>query len=348
MKIIVSVTSGSNNTERNILRSFYEGIEKYYMEKFEAVSLRDLKRKQGVELELNYDPEIRKCDIAVQFGTVKERAAEHHVTKQSIRKNAKNIVYIETPVLGRVIDKKNSYAFYRIGLNGYLNNDGDFFNEEELEKNRLEFIKSRVEVPLFPGWKDHKKGNILILLQIPGDASLRGQRMGEWLSDTIDKIRGVTDRKIWVRFHPATSEKGRSEIFSELQYLFFQNYKDVNFGDGVSTSLNQDLSDAGICVSYTSGSSIDAVLKGVPVIAMDMGNLAYPISSHYIEEIHNPKLASTQEIDDWLMKLANCQWTEDEMKIGKVWQNMLPLIEQALKNDNDSDIPQDSSERQES
>ena len=348
VKIIVSITSGSNNTERNILRSFYEGLERHYFEQYNAASLKDLKRKSSIELELNYDPEIKKCDIAVQFGTVKDRMAEHHITKQSIRKNAKHIVYIETPLLGRVIDKKNNYAFYRIGVDGYLHNDGEFFDEGRLEKGRLEFIRSTVEVPTFPGWKDHRQGNILILMQIPGDASLRGQKIGEWLMDTIYKIRCITDRQIWIRFHPATSEKARGEIFSELQHLFFNNYKDINFGDGITTTLDQDLNNAGICVSYTSGSSIDAVLKGVPVIAMDMGNLVYPISSHHIEEIHNPKLAPITEIDNWLLGLANSQWTETEMKLGKVWQHILPILEEAMKNDNIGDISQNDSECEES
>ena len=336
MKILVSITSGANNTERNILRSFYDGIEKFYFEKFNTNQHRKLKKNHDIDLELNYDPSIRKCDIAVQFGAVKERKNEHHLTRQSIKENAKVIIYVETPFLGRIIDRKNNYSFYRIGVDGFLNNDGVFYKEEERDKNRLEYLRTQVKIPVFTNWKDHTKGNILILLQLPGDASLRGQRMSEWLNDTVDQIRKLTDRHINIRFHPALSDKGKAEFFSECYALFFQNYPNITWNDG-SESLETDLLNAGICVSYTSGSCIDAVLAGVPVIAMDEGNLTYSFSSHRIDEISNPKLASTIEIDDWLLSLANSQWNETEMREGTVWKKIEPLVLECLDQKNKDD-----------
>lgn len=338
MKILVSITSGSNNTERNILRAFYDGIEKFYFRKFGIDTYKVLKKKHDIDLRLSYDPEIEKCDVAVQFGTVKDRTNEHHVTKQSIRKNARAVIYVETPMLGRVIDKKNDYLFYRVGVNGFLNNDGVFYQEEHRDKDRLNYLRTMVEIPEFPGWKDHTQGNILMLLQLPGDASLRGQRMSEWFCDTVDQIRALTDRHINVRLHPAMSDKGRAEFFSECYPLFFKNYQRITWSDG-SHSLKQDLMNAGICVSYTSGSSIDAVLEGVPVIAMDEGNLAYPFSSRRIDEIENPKLADKREIDDWLISLANSQWNEEEMLSGIVWKKIEPLVlEYLAQRDESSDL----------
>jgi len=337
VKILVSITSGSNNTERNILRSFFEGIEKYYFSKFNVDIHKKLKKEHGIDLRLSYDPEIEKCDVAVQFGTVKDRAAEHHVTKQSIRKNATTVIYVETPILGRIIDKQNNYNFYRVGVNGFLNNDGVFYDERNIDLDRLSFLRTQIEIPVFPGWKDHIAGNILILLQLPGDASLRGQRLSEWFVDTVREIRNRTDRNISVRFHPAMSEKGRAEFFSEIYSLFFENYKNVYWQDGISSSLTDDLLSAGICVSYSSGSCVDAVLQGVPCITMDEGNLAYPISSHRLDDINIPKLANKTEIDRWLVQLANSQWSESEMISGHVWEQLVNLVEQSV-NENSSDL----------
>jgi hypothetical protein len=73
MKILVSIASGSNNTERDILRSCYDGIEKFFFNLYKVTRQKDLKKVHGVDLRLSYDPEIERCDIAVQFGTVKER-----------------------------------------------------------------------------------------------------------------------------------------------------------------------------------------------------------------------------------------------------------------------------------
>jgi hypothetical protein len=337
VKILVSIVSGSNNTERDVLRAFYDGIVKYYFSKHNTDSFRILKKNHDIDIRLSYDPEIEKCDVAVQFGTVKDRNAEHHVTKLSIRKNAKTVVFVETPLLGRVINKANNYSFYRVGVNGFLNNSGSFFNEETLNLDRLDLLKTQLDIPNFPGWKNNKLGNILILLQLSGDASLRGQKMSEWLIDTVRKIREITDRTISIRFHPAMSDKGRAELFSEVGPLLFENYKHILWQDGISRSLTQDLIEAGICVSYSSGSSIDAILHGVPCITTDEGNLAYPISSHRIDELENPRLASKSEINNWLIELANSQWNETEMLTGKVWSHIIPLINESL-NDHSNDL----------
>jgi hypothetical protein len=336
MKIRVSISSASNNVERNILRSFYDGIEKFYFDNFKTTDHKTLKKIHNIDLKLSYDPEIEKCDIAIQFGTVKERSSEHHVTKQSIRKNAKTIIFVETPLLGRTIDKQNNYSYYRIGVNGFLNNDGTFYQENLLDLTRIDNMKKNgLEIKSFQGWKNHKDGNILILLQLPGDASLRGQNHAEWFLDTVKKIRSTTDRKIVVRFHPAMSDRGRSDFFSEISPVFFKNYANLHWSNGLSTTLDNEFKNTGICVSYTSGSCIDAVLQGVPVIAMDEGNLAYPISSRRIEDIHNPKLASELEITQWLNFLANSQWNEFEMLNGTVWKHLLPILTEKLKTDDE-------------
>lgn len=338
MKILVSIASGSNNTERNILRSFYSGIERYYYFKFGVNSYKQLKKDHDIDLRLSYDPSIEKCDVAVQFGTVKERSNEHHLTKQSIRDNAKTVVYVETPLLGRVVNKKNDYSFYRVGVNGFLNNDGIFYQDEKLDKTRVETLRnSGLTIKDFPGWKNNSIGSILILLQLPGDASLRGQKLSEWFLETVEKIRKNTSREIIVRFHPAMSDKAKGEFFSEINSLFFENYQNIIWSDGINNTLEEDLEKSGVCVSYTSGSCIDAVLYGIPVIAMDEGNLAYPISSHRLEEIGNPRMATIEEINDWIIALANSQWSEQEMLNGKVWDHILPLIEQSL-NENSSDL----------
>lgn len=340
MRILVSIASGSNNTERNILRAFFDGLERFYFQQHGVTEHKKLKKEHGIDLRMSYDPTIEKCDIAVQFGTVKDRSAEHHLTKQSIKENAKTVIYIETPLLGRVINNKNNYSYYRVGVNGFLNNDGVFYQEERFDPNRLNKLKQHLSIPEFRGWKNHKEGNILILCQLPGDASLRGQKMSEWLLDTIEIIREKTDRNIMVRLHPAMSAKGRSEFYSEIGSILFKNYKNLFWSDG-SASLGEDLSAAGICVTYSSGSAIDAVLAGVPVIAMDEGNLAYPISSHRLDDLDTPRKAQDDEVNRWLTNLSNSQWNEVEILNGSVWNHLLPIIEEL--NNESRDISQNGS-----
>jgi len=330
MKISVCIQSGANNTERNVLKAFYAGVERHYFNESQVNSVDELRHATGIDLELNYDNEIKPCDIAVQFGTLKDRTADHHVVKQSIAKNAGCVIYIETPLLGRVINDKNSYSQYRVGVNGFLNGQGRFYLEEQLSPGRLEVLHQSGDCPKFTGWKDHQHGDILLLLQLPGDSSLRGQKMSEWLIDTLDEIRARTDRGIIVRAHPAMGLKGRQEFFSEIGSIFFRNYKRITWSNGVDRKLAQDLKDSGVCVSYTSGSSIDAVLAGVPVIAMDEGNFAYPISSHTLEDIDHPLMVNPAVVKDWMIRLANSQWSTKEMMSGQVWSHIEPVVEQML------------------
>tara|TARA_R110000868_G_scaffold301944_1_gene562444 strand:+ start:355 stop:1374 length:1020 start_codon:yes stop_codon:yes gene_type:complete len=338
MKILVSIASGSTNTERNILRAFYDGIEKYYYQHLNIDSLKVLKKRHGIDLRLSYDPEIEKCDVAIQFGTAKDRVAEHHITKLSIQKNAKLIIYIETPLLGRVINDKHDYSYYRIGVGGFLNNDGIFYHDEQIDQSRLQSQRSIINIPIFPGWKNYKDGNILILLQLPGDASLRGQKMSEWLVDTIEKLRSISERSIRIRLHPAMSIKGKIELLGEMGPIFFKNYNNIQWSDGHDCALTEELKSTGICISYTSGSCIDAILQGVPVIATDEGNLAYNISSHRLDDINNPKLVSDREVNQWMVGLANSQWSEQEILTGTVWKNIVSIIKEMDINEISSNI----------
>jgi hypothetical protein len=327
MKITVSLMSGANNTERQVLRAFYQGIISHYRQKHAVETLAELKEKFNIDLHLSYDQEIGPCDIGVQFGTLKDRSADHHVTKQSVAENSQNIIYIETPLLSRTIDEKNNYNYYRVGVNGYLHNQGTFYLDSQLDPQRLERLIDDKLIQPFPGWHTTSYKSVLILCQLPGDSSLRGQRMSEWLLDTVESIRAQSDRKIAVRLHPAMSAKGRSEFYGEIGGILFRNYKNITWRTGLTTTLKQDLDSADVCVAYSSGSSVDAILAGVPVIAMDEGNFAWPISSNTLADLNNPRLASDEEISAWMMSLANSQWTSQEMHSGQVWTHVEEIFE---------------------
>lgn len=322
MKIVVSLASCANNNERIVLRSFYHGIEQYYCKLHQVVGSKAL-RKHNIELGLCYDPVIPVCDYGVQFGAAKNRDNAHHQARQSLLTNAKHIVYIETPILGRTITKGNLYPYYRVGLDGFLNAQGTFVTE--IDSFRLMEQREALNLSDFPGWCDRPKGHILLLTQLPGDASLRGQDMSQWIMDTIAAIRAKSQSTIMVRLHPALSHKGQAELLASLGPVLLENHINVLWNDGVKRTLQQDLNDARVCVTYTSGASVDAVLAGVPVIAMDQGCLAYPISGHWIEQIDSPPQATVPRVRAWLDQLANSQWNVLEMREGLPWAQIAAM-----------------------
>lgn len=333
MRVNIFMLSAENDHLKSILRKMHRGITAFYARELLNTELNDenfihtqrLLKKKDIWVTNMYTEKFKECNVAVQFGSAKAREALHHVVKTDIKDKAENIFYIETPLLGRVINNKHQYDFYRLGVNGFLNGEGEF-NNENSPSDRWKMLKGLYGYNDFTGWKDHTKGSILLLAQLPGDASLRTQDMSEWIIETVHKIRELTDREIVIRLHPAMSAKGRAALIGDLWEMILSNMPNVKFSEH-NVSLKKDLQDAGLCVSYTSGSSIDAVLAGVPCIACDEGNFVYPISSKDVDDINNPYLADAATVQQWLHDISYCQWSQEEIKNGTAWAHFNKLVE---------------------
>lgn len=328
MKIIVALATGANNTEQNVLRAFYAGVERHYFEKFGTRSARDIAKHKRVKFRLEYTANYESCDLAVQFGAAKDRQSEHHVAKQQLEKVARHVVCIDTPLLGRVINDQHRYPYYRIGLDGFQNNQGILYRNDNIDQSRLDHMRRIIDVPVFPGWRDHTRGDILILPQLPGDASLRGAKVHEWLLDTIDLVRQQTNRPIQVRLHPAMSSRGREEFLQCLGPILLKNHAKLTWHDGRTMSLSDQLKGVGVCVTYNSGSAIDCILHGVPTVTTDQGSLAWPVSWHWIDDLESIEMPDEGQVNQWLHTMANCQWNLAEMRSGRAWQHVLDLLEE--------------------
>lgn len=332
MRINIFMLSAENDNLKNVLRKVHRGIISYYAEELLSVQLNDnnymqtqrMLKTKDIWVGHVYAEKFKDCDVAIQFGSAKARDSLHHIVKTDIKEKAENILYIETPLLGRTINNKHDYNYYRIGFNGFLNGDAEF-NNESSSPDRWNHLKTAFGYKDFTEWKDHTQGAILLLAQLPGDASLRSQDMAEWITETIKKIREQTGRKIIVRLHPAMSAKGRSALIGELYETILSNMVNVEFSN--NEKLVQDLDRSGICISYTSGSSIDAVLHGVPCIACDEGNFVYPISSKDVADIDNPYLADKATVMQWLYDLSYCQWSLTEIQNGTAWKHFSKLLD---------------------
>lgn len=326
MKIVTCLYSAANANESQVLKSFHNGIEETFGFLYGQVSPKILSKEHNLELELHYGVDIPKCDLAIQFGGVKDRENKHHVCRKNIRDNAKNIIYIETPLLGRTISSENKYPWYRIGLNGYLNGQDAF--PPVTDDTHCKNVLSAIGFKEWQGWVNPLEKSIMILSQIPGDTSLRETDMAQWILYCIDQIRSITDRHIIVRLHPALSAKGRQEFLSNISSVLLKNYVNITWSSGHEETLSKALEKVGTCITYSSSSSIDAILNGVPVIAVDNACMAYPISSHFIEDILDPYLASTEDVNNWINHLAHSQWSEAEMRDGTVWKTLWPWIQE--------------------
>lgn len=137
----------------------------------------------------------------------------------------------------------------------------------------------------------------LILGQVPGDMSLKGQDMLPWYTEAALKIKKIHGLPIHFREHPVAVRKGRRITVPGAV---------VSTGD-----LSTALAGAAFTVCYNSNASVDSILAGIPCIVGDKGSMAWEMCGHDIGEIVRP------EREAWAHKLAFTQWTPEEIEAGR-------------------------------
>lgn len=129
---------------------------------------------------------------------------------------------------------------------------------------------------------------ILVCEQHPGDAAAPGNN--HWWRGAIDLGERLGKRVIY-RPHPLMAP-------------------DIH-------PLSDSLASAAICVTWSSTCAIQAVVAGVPTVAMDRGSMARPVTSHNLD-----KDLFLGDRRQWAYNLAYRQWTHEELADGTAWEHM--------------------------
>lgn len=287
MKISTFITSANNPRFESMLESFSKAI--------------------GANIVTGED--YKECDVAVIFGSWKDRNTPWHVVKNNVVKNAKNFIVFETPLIGRgKVEDIMQDDWYRVGLNGFLANTGKFNNYNK-PSDRWEKIQKELGVSLKP-WK--REGDYIVLaLQIPGDASLQGTDISFWARRRLLSIRCQTEMPIILR----TPQLKRPYDLKSIT----KGIRDVTVQEGTKENLVPTLDGAYCTVTYTSGMGVDSVMNGTPTIAYNPGNFAYDISTRFIDSINN---ISYPNRDQWIRNLSYCQWNISEIQEGLPWEHL--------------------------
>lgn len=318
MKVKVFLESAGSFDEREILKRFYQGIKKFENKKSDVFT-------EQLDVSWAINTTWDHCDIAVILGSWKNRDRSWHNTRNAVVKSAPLFIVVETPLLGRQVHSENTQ--HRIGVDGFLNHSGTFYVSKH-GNDRLQKLGVQ-----WPGWKENPQGDIILMLQLPGDASLRNIDIYEFGLWAYDKIRRYSNKKIIIRTHPHHNPKGLDDVHKFVCDIALKDDPNVKVVVGSKErTLQQDLENAYCTVSYSSGSAIDSVLAGVPTIALDPANFAYGISSNHIEHLDgdNLKKAKTEDVQQWLCNLSYSQWSVDEMENGRVWQHLKPIIDEKI------------------
>ena len=277
---------------------------------------RDIMRKfcESVNGQMTNSDDYKKCEIAVVFGSWKKTPKKkwklmlaHHFLKNDIvDKHDGKLIVIETPLLGRTIT--DTHEYYRVGLDHFMRGLADFKNKDSAS-GRFEKLNLKIK----PWRKSKPDDHVLIVGQNLYDASLFGIDFTLWVSTTIRHLMKHTNRKIVIRDHPENKDQ-----LKEYINVMFRNYEQVVYSN--KGTIFDDLKNAHCTVSYTSGSSVDSILEGVPVITCSEYNFLWPISSHSLEEVENPREGDREHL---LYDLAYTQWSVEEICNGKPWEHLI-------------------------
>lgn len=160
-------------------------------------------------------------------------------------------------------------------------------------------------------WRDGGGDYALVCGQIPGDAALGPADIRKWAESVIAKLL-EQGQHVLFRPHP-------------LRYCVNDTWIPDNCSASLQSSLNEDLAQASFVVTYNSTAGIEAVLSGKPTITWDPGSMAWPVTSHRLDE---PLM--TLDRTEWCHDLAWTQWLPDEIAAGNAWDALKICLPQNL------------------
>lgn len=144
-------------------------------------------------------------------------------------------------------------------------------------------------------WKRDGK-YILVLGQVKGDASLKGQDIMPWYLKTAHDAYNHYGIPVYYRQHPESVRR--------------RGYESLYGFDNIGGTLEEAMSDALFTIAYNSNSCLDSILAGIPCYAGDKGTMAWDLCMKDIKELYYPEREKT------VYQIAWKQWTLDEIRQG--------------------------------
>lgn len=155
---------------------------------------------------------------------------------------------------------------------------------------------------LMKPWRSLSDSYALLLGQVPTDQACINVDHEHWLATTAKRLREMS-YPVLFRAHPKGSVRGVPGTAS------------------LGGTLEQALADAAFAVTWNSNSGVDAIMAGVPTVAMDAGSMVYEVASHTLE----PPIV-TPDRERWGRSLAWRQWLPQELADGSAWRTVKSVL----------------------
>lgn len=269
--------------------------------------------------------DYRASDLAIVYGAPGIGDGRRRQIRQKILEQHKGpVLIVETPLFGRKVPAlastrsglpgflakapQEGFGHFRIALNGSFQDTGDF-RASPSDPERWEKLACELGLTVKPWRQDG--AHILLIGQVPGDASLRGLDVVKWLESTVIDLRLITQRPIVIRPHPLSPAAALRRLRRRLR-----EDKSIRFDIKAGSRLSAALDEAWVTVTYSSSAAIESVLAGVPAISLSPASLAWPVADHGLGYVLEPTLPERRP---WLDRLAHSQWSIEEIERGLVW-----------------------------
>jgi hypothetical protein len=239
-------------------------------------------RKHRIEPEERRAGDWRVSDLAVVW-------AHRDTALHEIQRGAGNhYLVLERGYIGALENRRRWTSMGYDGLNGRA----DFCNAGAGPDRWDRYFAGFMQP-----WKDG--GDYALLMgQVRGDASLAGIDIEAWYGEAAQRL-GDLGWTVMFRPHPNDPTVAPDGAYALVG------------------SLEGALASAAFVVTWNSTSGVDAVLAGVPTVAMDRGSMAWDVAAHSIEDVPFRPARLV-----WSARLAWTQWSDDELASGETWEHL--------------------------
>ena len=213
---------------------------------------------------------------------------------------------------------RKEHEWHRYSLNSVYPDTGTYFFTD-LDRTKWDRFSAWHNAPLKP-WRTDGK-HILVLAQRPKGFNMFTDQ-DTWLEKTIAGIKQYSDRPIMVRMHP-----GDGTRFKQIEKLQKRYGKTISISE--HEGIREALENCWCCVGYASTPNVVSAIEGVPVYVEEVNkSWAKDICFNDLSQIENPPMPDRSE---WIHKIANIHWSNDEVTSGRLWDALKVYISLAQK-----------------
>jgi hypothetical protein len=153
--------------------------------------------------------------------------------------------------------------------------------------------------------KMKEDGYILFCAQLPWDTQVQDIDYNKYINKLFIKIKKLTNRKIIFRFHPLYKHKKKFNIT-------LPNYVKIDENDNLIDSFKG----AYCVISYNSTSLVEAIIEGIPIIALHKMSIVYDLATNDINDINNLYIPNKKKILQKMYNISYIQYNLNEFEDG--------------------------------